>query len=657
MDPIPPPPYSETDIYSNTSSHPNLTPATSQADNHSVASHPQLSTASSTDDSVIYTPLHSPTASDHHESLQDDFGHASTSSAAVYFESRPVHRQTPAQAMTYNITITSQTQPEELPYPQGWATNDITEQDWQTFVNYLLPDHIAAVNNDVADRKLQQQLMEESMHQLSLGRGDDKSRADISKVDAQLHPLRLPLSSRSTESLSATFATIAEWNEGFFKPRGVEIVITEPDTQVAAGEETPRMPGAWVPYGRESLGGPPRNSSRGRRGLFGSFRTFSGLEANSGNFRMGPIVADNEGLRIGKNGLVASANGLRMGNMFVADQTGLRLGGARGFVADGHGVSIGGRAFGRRGSDDRRHEHHERHKRGRGRGRGHGRHHRHRGRSASTSSSSSSSSSSSGSDASDVESSVGSLPDYDDIREQALPVARRSLVDWLNHPDQPITKDSVKDMKREIKTARTESPEQFQQDMVALRKEVRDLLKTFNEQKRVQKQQRRANLRAKRAAKRTQRKVRRDAKKEERKPRKDERKCRGKGESRRGPSWVRSRGHLPMSTPAVSMPTHARETPPSARGSPFGRGASVPFIKPPFSRPHGPPGTSAMHGGWPYTQGLSVPPIPGGYPSPGGPVSEGAEHLHTQAVQMDSAAERKEAQAIVIQTAATAQGL
>ena len=304
MDPIPPPPYSETDIYSNTSSHPILTPATSQADNLSVAGHPQLSTASSIDDSVIYTPLHSPTGSDHQESLQDGLGRVSTSSAVVYFESRPVHGQIPAQTITHNITITSRTQPEELPYPQGWATKDITQQDWQTFVNYLLPDHIAAVNNDVADRKLQQELMEERMHQLSLGRGDDKSRADISEVDAQLDPLRQPLSSRSTESLSAISATIAEWNEGFFKPRGVQIVTSDPEPQAADDEETSRMPGAWVPYDHEILGGAPRNNSRGRRGLFGSFKGFSGLEAHSGNFRMGPIVADNEGFRIGKNGLV-----------------------------------------------------------------------------------------------------------------------------------------------------------------------------------------------------------------------------------------------------------------------------------------------------------------------------------------------------------------
>jgi len=328
-----------------------------------------------------------------------------------------------------------------------------------------------------------------------------------------------------------------------------------------------------------------------------------------------------------------------MGNLFVADQNGLRLGGTRGFVADAHGLSIGGRAFGRRESDDHRHA------RGRGRRR-HGRHDshhgRHRGRSVSTSSSSSSDS-----DVSESESSVGSLPDYDDIKEQALPITRNSLLEWLSHPDQPITKDTVDNIQRKIDTAKNGNPEQFEQDIIALRKEVKGLLKAFKEQTRSQKQQRRIDKRTRRVARRLQRKARRDAKKEERKLRKDDKKCKGKSAFHRGPPWARSRDHLPM-------PIQYPETPPLSRGFPFGRAASVPFIKPPFLRPNDTPGTSAMHGGWPFTQGATAPPMPGGYPSP---VSQSAEHLHTQAVHMDTAAERMETQAIDIRTVATVQGL
>lgn len=49
-----------------------------------------------------------------------------------------------------------------------------------------------------------------------------------------------------------------------------------------------------------------------------------------------------------------------------------------------------------------------------------------------------------------------------------------------------------------------------------------------------------------------------------------------------------------------------------------------------------------------------MPSMPGSFPSP---VSHTAEHLHTQAMQMDSAADNKEAQAIEIRTAATVRGL
>jgi hypothetical protein len=215
-------------------------------------------------------------------------------------------------------------------------------------------------------------------------------------------------------------------------------------------------------------------------------------------------------------------------------------------------------------------------------------------------------------------------------------------LEWLNHPDQPITKDTVKEIQREIKTASNENPEQFEQDLTVLRKEVKYLLKTFKDQKRSQKQQRRVDKRAKRAARKLQRKARRDAKKGQRKVWKDEKKCKGK-EFHRGPPWARSRDHLPM--PASTMPVQHPATPPIPRGFPFGRAASVPFIKPPFMRPPDPPGTSAMHGGWPFTQGIPVPPMPGSYPSP---VSHSAENLHTQAVQMDTAAERKETRAMYV---------
>jgi hypothetical protein len=360
-DPLPPPPYSETDIYSNapTSPYPHiLTPATSQADNASVASRPLPSTASSLDD-TIFTPT---------GSVGDDIDIASASSAAAYFESRPPQNQVVAPAVIHAINITSSTKPSDLPYPEAWQVKDVTEQDWATFINYLIPDHAFGVNNDVAERKLRAELIDARMHSLNLGE-EDRSRTNMDEVDAQLDPLRQPQSPGSLDRLNRVQATISEWNEGFFKPRGIQITTIDLDAEIAAGEDGNRMPGSYIPYDHELL--PNSDNRRDQRGLFGRFRSFSGIESNAQGFRMGPIVANNEGFRIG-NGLVADNSGFRLGRMLAADQNGFRLGGTRGFQADSHGVSLAGRSFGRR--DFQGYERGRGHRGGRGRTRSRGRH-------------------------------------------------------------------------------------------------------------------------------------------------------------------------------------------------------------------------------------------------------------------------------------------
>ena len=213
MDHLPPPPYSETDPGTAI-----VTPTTSNADN---ASPPLPSAASSADDSILFTPPYTPTESAHH-SLGDDLDRVSSSAATAYFESRPAQTRAPAIPNVYAITITSTSEPKDIPYPepaQEWLSKDVTEQDWATFVNYILPDHAATANNDVADRKLKAELIDERMHRLTLG-PEDRSRTDLTQVDAQLQPLRQEISPISAEWLSRVDAMISEWNAGFFEPRG-----------------------------------------------------------------------------------------------------------------------------------------------------------------------------------------------------------------------------------------------------------------------------------------------------------------------------------------------------------------------------------------------------------------------------------------------------
>lgn len=155
------------------------------------------------------------------------------------------------------------------------------------------------------DRKLQAEYLDERLNALNLG-PEDKSRSD--QVSAQLESLRHPKSPSIGDN--AVAATVTEWNENFFQPRGIWIT-TDPSPVSANIEEKPRMPGEWIPYDHELLPesstvhGAGRNTGPGRRGMFSGL-TFPGMDANSRGFRFGPIVADSEGFRIGKNGLVVS---------------------------------------------------------------------------------------------------------------------------------------------------------------------------------------------------------------------------------------------------------------------------------------------------------------------------------------------------------------
>ena len=160
------------------------------------------------------------------------------------------------------------------------------ELDWLTFVNYLLPDHAAGVNNGVADRKLKAELVDERMHRLTLGK-ESRSMTDLREVDAQLDPLRQPQTLQSAGKARRLEATISEWNEGFFKPRGVQISNDVADIEnTAEGEATP-MPGSWIPWEHELNGEPgPSSNANARKGFFSGF-----MQAGPQGFKMGPIVA------------------------------------------------------------------------------------------------------------------------------------------------------------------------------------------------------------------------------------------------------------------------------------------------------------------------------------------------------------------------------
>lgn len=238
--------------------------------------------------------------------IHRDVEHASSAFAAAdaYFDSRPATAQIISPPTVHSIAITAATKPENLQYPEpieDFLAKDVKPEDWSTFVNYLLPDYYSNANNDVADRKLKAELIDERMHRLTLD-PNDVSRTDLDQVRAQLQPLRNESPRRCTTQTDVN-AMIDVWNEGFFLPRGVKIRLVASElaveselrgVQSSENGESSTMPGAWIPYDHELPGGTAVGSRTPRRGW-----SFGGIRADSMKFKMGPIEADNTGLRMG----------------------------------------------------------------------------------------------------------------------------------------------------------------------------------------------------------------------------------------------------------------------------------------------------------------------------------------------------------------------
>ncbi|KAF7940900.1 uncharacterized protein EAE97_007085 [Botrytis byssoidea] len=653
MDQTAPPPYSEADVFSNTNTT-IPTPTSTEADDASRVNGRVRSDSSSTENSLIYTPPYSPTEPDDQHSENNPrnlFPHN-------YFESRPLPLQFSAPRITqHEIYVTPRSAPEDIPIPFSAPDYGITQQDWSTFVNYLLPNHTLDVNHDVADRKLKAELIDERMHRLTLNE-HDYSRLDMNEVQAQLRPLRHPVTASNKDWVGHVDKVIQTWNSGFFLPRGLEILRIDVEQPELLRDRNGNIPGSWIPDEEE-----PRFPERDRdRRCFLSCYSMSGQGARG--FRLGSMVVDDEGLRIGRNGIVANSNGLRIGNMLVADDKGLRIGGSQGVVADENGVSIGGRQFGGRGrggmqapeinqgreqDPERWHgrngwgrggihsreanwrwaenpeERYER--RGRGRGGPHTRdHHRggrhesegyHRGRSQfhhnphereqRDHSSSSSSSFSSSSSSSSSTTSLASLPSPDHLPDHQLPAAKESLLAWLHHPEYPTTQKTIQRLRQDIQSAKKNKNKKKNkknpnpnianfastEDLATLRKEVADLLRKFNDEQKSQKTIRKILRKEQRGLKKAHRKERKSTRKAERKGAKKDKKDKKKKEK----CNKRDPSH---GLPSASIPTYP-DVPeiPSAIFPPLPNLPAPSFHNPFLGMQNS--SMATMHGGrWPF---------------------------------------------------------
>jgi hypothetical protein len=391
--------------------------------------------------------------------------------------------------------------PDDLPYRAAeFAARDVTAQDWATFVNFLIPDHGARGNDAIIDRKLRAEDAGDARSQLEGLR--ERERSDESLMAA------------AAEQRRDVEATVRQWNDEFFLPRGITIRLLPAPAE--------RMPGSWdsafdkaasapevVPSSSSSSPHAERSGSRGN--LFGGFKM------------------DEDGIRIGDS-FIMDSNQMRIGNL-ILDSNGIRMGGpgsnprglgtqqARQARGPAHPYPhpyphsyVAGPAPGPPNPDHRQDE---------------------RGRQPQTSGvtqsrdSSPSLSSNSHSESSSSDSSIGSLPDYDQVRDEQLPLYTERLRVWLARPDEVRTKADVRQLRADLRAppsavgqagAGTQSPAEARRQLKALNAQWKQLKK---EQRRARRQMHRERKQRRRSEKRERRQRRRDIKRAERELRRD----------------------------------------------------------------------------------------------------------------------------------------
>ncbi|OAA80434.1 RING finger domain-containing protein [Akanthomyces lecanii RCEF 1005] len=487
-----PPPYSETDIYSNSGAGAVPSAPPTLADD--------VTSRMSSNEEIIYTPPDTPRTTNSRSVITG----IPQAGADLYFETRPPPPPgvIPPSTLVHALHLETQSLPDDFPFPSDWEKRDINAQDWATFINFLLPDHTTRGNDVILERKLRAEAESEAGDSVSSGR---------SQAELQRHMMRTAgpeaLQDEAQRQANA-MATVHEWNEGFFTPRGITISIAaseddEVDYGATArdGEEQPAPGSGWWP-----------NAS--------SFRIDAGGIAYGKKF-----VMDGRGIRLGS--LIMDANGIR---------TAGHDGDAPGILQDaGAGPSsrsvpdaepTRGRA---QASDNMT---------GKGKGTA-------RDRSASSVSSASSASSSSS------VSSLDSLPDYDEVREQQLPAYLNILRDWTSKPSHLRTNTDVVWLKNELSLAKfhTANPTTDKRELKA---QIKMLLKQWKqiqrEQRKTQRGTRSARKKQRRQEKRERKQWRRDLKRSQRDVRRAEKEARRHG------------GHMPP-VPFVPPLPHGRSMP------------------------------------------------------------------------------------------------
>ena len=163
-------------------------------------------------------------------------------SAAPYFELRTPGQAIPFNKFYHHMPISPDARPDNLPFPQPaekWTSRGVDTQDWLTFLNHLFPPHTAAWNTDSKGQGLEVDAdLDFGRLRLSNSTSRDQTRPLLSRPpgpstggqDTGLDKLRRV----------RIEAVQRQWNEGFFGPRGLEVLINIADVASPAVRSSSR---------------------------------------------------------------------------------------------------------------------------------------------------------------------------------------------------------------------------------------------------------------------------------------------------------------------------------------------------------------------------------------------------------------------------------
>lgn len=135
------------------------------------------------------------------------------SSAAAYFDERPCALQLPSNVLEHRLFCPAGTARESIGFPEpedSYRARDVRIEDWCTFLNYLF----SARSDRVSEK---------------------------TEHGANLEQKSLPIEEDTPKRRERIEAVVAEWNEGFFGPRGIKIHCEIPSSQAPPYMSTPDL--------------------------------------------------------------------------------------------------------------------------------------------------------------------------------------------------------------------------------------------------------------------------------------------------------------------------------------------------------------------------------------------------------------------------------